>query len=89
MAIDDCAGCTEWTEANKTAKVQIMDEQYYGTRILPFDYERILVHELLHLKLSFLSDTENPLQNRIVHQLIDDLARAFIDAKQARNSEGD
>lgn len=82
MGLDGVSGCTSWTECNKTAMIQIIDPKFYGTRIKPFDYEEILVHELLHLKLCLLSSEQDDLQSRYVHQLIDDLARAFVDAKR-------
>lgn len=78
-------GCTEFQEVNKTARIEILDPDEYGDRVVPFDYERILVHELLHLKLCLISETggEDPLQERVAHQLIDDLARALVDAKRS------
>lgn len=82
MEMEDVCGCTAWQEVNKTALVQIVDEKYYGKRIAPYDFEKTLVHELLHLKTCLLSDTDNELQQRVAHQLIDDLARAFVDAKR-------
>jgi len=82
MELKDSCGCTAWQETTKTAHIYVIDEKYYGERVVPFDFEEILVHELLHLKTCFLSDTGNDLQDRIAHQLIDDLARAFVDAKR-------
>ncbi len=82
MELDDCAGCVEWTEATKTAKIQILDPQFYGERIVPFDFEKTLVHELLHLKTSLVSDSAPDMQVRYMHQIIDDLARALVDAKR-------
>ena len=82
MTIQDADGCTEWTEAIKTARIEIIDPQYYGERIVPFDYEKTLVHELLHLKTCLVSDMVDDLQTRYMHQIIDDLARAFVDAKR-------
>ena len=79
---EDCSGLTTWQEVNKTAKIQILDPQYYGERVVPFDFEKTLVHELLHLKTCLISDTENELQERLMHQMIDDLARAMVDAKR-------
>ena len=78
---ENCVGCTSWQEVNKTAHICIIDEKYYGERIAPFNFEKTLVHELLHLKTCLLFDTGNELQDRIAHQIIDDLARAFVDAK--------
>lgn len=84
MMIENCAGCTDWSEAIKTARIEIIDPQYYGKRIVPFDYEKTLVHELLHLKTCLVSDQVDALQARYMHQMIDDLARAFVDAKRAQ-----
>lgn len=86
MSVEGCDGATEWTECNKTARIDILDPQYYGERITPFEYERILVHELLHLKTCLVSDLVPDLQARYMHQMIDDLARAFVDAKRAQDS---
>ena len=80
--MDNCCGLTDWQEVNKTAIIKIIDPKYYGERITPFDGEKTLVHELLHLKTCLISDTENELQERIMHQLIEDLAKAFVDAKR-------
>lgn len=83
MSISNCAGCTDWAESIKTARIEIVNPEYYGKRIVPFDYEIVLVHELLHLKLSFASNNEDyDLQYRVIHQIIDDLARALVDAKK-------
>ena len=76
-------GCTVWTEAIKVARIEILDPSFYGERITPFDFEKTLVHELLHIKTSLLSSECDQLQERIAHQLIDDLARAFVDAKRS------
>lgn len=82
LSLPECAGCTEWSEVGKTAKIQLLNPEAYGDRITPYDKEKTLVHELLHLKLCFLQESENDLQNRIVHQLIDDLAKAFVRANR-------
>ena len=82
MSISGCSGCTEWTECNKTARIEMIDPDDYGKRIVPLDYEKTLVHELLHLKLCLVSDQVDDLQARYMHQIIDDLARAFVDAKR-------
>lgn len=87
MTLDDVDGCSVWTECNKTARIEILAEEYYGERIRPYDFERILVHELLHLKLSIVSDQVEPTQARYMHQIIDDLARAFVDAKRKGEEE--
>lgn len=83
MTLEGCAGCTDWSESSKTARIEIIDPKFYGERIVPFDYEKTLVHELLHLKTCLVSDTADDLLARYMHQMIDDLARAFVDAKRA------
>ena len=82
LKIDGCAGCTEWTESNKTALIQLIHPDAYGERIVPYDKEKTLVHELLHLKFCLLGESGNDLQDRLVHQLIDDLAKALVEAKR-------
>lgn len=83
MTLEGCAGCTDWSETIKTARIEILDPKLYGERIVPFDYEKTLIHELLHLKTCLVSDRVDDLQARYMHQMIDDLARAFVDAKRA------
>ncbi len=82
MAVEDSDGCSEWSESIKCARIDILGEEYYGERIRPYDFERILVHELLHLKTSLISSEVPDLQERYTHQLIDDLARALVNAKR-------
>lgn len=76
------SGCVDWCESSKTARIEILDPAYYGKRVVPFDWEKTLVHELLHLKTSLVSDSVDKLQERVMHQMIDDLARAFVSAKR-------
>ena len=86
MELENVAGSTEWNETLKTAWIEILDPEYYGNRIVPFDFEKTLVHELLHLKTSFVSNNVDDLQERVMHQMIDDLARALIDAKRSERN---
>jgi phage shock protein A len=50
--------------------------------MIPFDFEKTLVHELLHLKFSLLADKVEDMQSRYVHQMIDEMARSLVDAKR-------
>jgi len=88
MSIPDAVGCTSWQESTKTAMIQIADPKKIDGLTRPFDFEEVLVHELLHLKTTLLSsqEHEDTLGDRILHQLVDDIARAFIDIK--RKAEG-
>ena len=79
MTMGDAAGCAEWSESIKTARIEIIDPAYYGDRIMPFDFEKTLVHELLHLKFSFWCQNEDDVSDRVMHQMIDDLARALTE----------
>lgn len=83
MSVEGAEGCTAYVESTKTACIQILDPKYYHGRIVPYDYEEILVHELLHLKLCLLSDDNDAFRSRYVHQILDDLARAFVSAKRS------
>lgn len=84
MVLKDCAGETEWQEVDKCAVIRIISKKDYGSRILPFDKEKTLVHELLHCKFCLLGESGNDLQDRIQHQLIDDMSRALVDAKRVK-----
>lgn len=78
------AGECEYDTVNSCAVIRILDEKDYGDRILPFDKEKILVHELLHIKMWFIYESDCDLQSKMVHQLIDDMARVLVDAKRAK-----
>lgn len=84
MMLENVAGDVDWSESIKTARIEIMNPKFYGERIVPFDYGKTLVHELLHLKLCLVSDNVGEFQARYMHQIIDDLARAFVDTKRYR-----
>ena len=88
MALQDADGCINYTEITKAAQIQIIDPTLRKDGIRPFDLEETLVHELLHMKLCLLErgeDWDNKLQLRLLHVIIDDLARAFVDAKRSKN----
>lgn len=84
MTLSDCAGCTSYNEVSRQAVIEIADEALYECDMngFEFDYEQILVHELMHLKLSLLDDAKDPVQNRAVHILCDSLARSLVKAKR-------
>lgn len=89
MSIPDSVGCTSWQESTKTAVIQIVNPEKVKGLTRPFDLEEVLIHELLHLKTSLLSSQEHEetLNDRVLHQLIDDLARAMIDIKNTERSK--
>ena len=76
------AGECIWDEVHKAATINLCDERDYGDRVLPFDKEKTLVHELLHIKFCMI-EGENETVNCLTHQLIEDLAKALVKAKRA------
>lgn len=84
---EDGCGYTDWSETGKSAHIYLLHPDEYGERIVPYDQEKTLVHELLHLKFSLLHSMEKEdLQGRLLHQLIDDMAKALVKAKRAQPS---
>lgn len=79
----DAQGEVSCKETTKTAIIRIIKPKYYENRVIPFDWEEVLVHELMHLKMCLLEDEVEPLQERVAHILVDDLARALVDAKRS------
>lgn len=79
---------TTWETTNKCAKIQIISKDEYGERMLAYDFEKTLVHELLHCKFSIIDKDLNTYEGVVVeqarHQLIDDLARALVMAKRGQ-----
>lgn len=87
MDVKDSVGCTSWQESTKTAMIQIVDPKFYGNRVVPFDFEEVLVHELLHLKTCLFYDEDGELRERIVHMFLDEMARALVEAKRYKEPE--
>ena len=83
MVTKDC-GETEYNEVQKCAYIRILSPQYYGETEfnIPFCQEKTLLHELLHIKFALLDDNGNEMQSRVLHQIIEDLARALYLAKK-------
>ena len=82
MRLDACAGEAEWDVTGRNATIRIIDPKDYGDRMVPFDREKTLVHELLHIKFSMLDESGDPLRDKLTHQMIDDLAKALVRAKR-------
>ena len=76
------AGECIWDEVHKAATINIGDEKDYGDRILPFDKEKTLVHELLEIKFCLFRNGESDLHDKLIHQLIEDMAKALVRAKR-------
>lgn len=83
IPLPDAGGMTSFEEVTKEALIYIIDEQYAKCDPFTFDFERNLVHELLHLKMSIVTErNDDGYQARMMHQLIDDLAKALVKAKR-------
>lgn len=86
MELGEVAGETDWVNVNKTANIRIVSKEVYGSRIIKYDFERILVHELLHVKFQYLQIESNSYEAKVFdevqHQLIEDLAQALVMAKR-------
>lgn len=79
-------GETEWENVERIAIVKILDEKLYKNRVIKYDFEEILVHELLHIKFNILQENPNDYEELVFdqfqHQLIEDLAQALVMAKR-------
>lgn len=86
MAVRDSAGCTSYNDVCRQAVIEIADLRLYQSDMdFDIDYEQIIVHELMHLKMSILDTGESEIQNKSVHILVDSLARALINASRGGN----
>lgn len=89
---EDSIGETLWSNTIKNATIRIVSKEEYGNdRTLPYDFEKTLVHELLHIKFGLIDIMNSGYESKVVdelrHQLIDDLARALVMAKRRRNKK--
>ena len=87
-------GETLWSTTNKSAIIKIIAEEEYSEEyIIPYDFEKTLVHELLHIKFSLIDKDLNTYEGAVTeqarHQLIDDLARAFVMAKRGKTNRSE
>lgn len=81
MNISDTFGCTSFNKVTRLAIVQIIDQDDVTEPMGEFNYEKTLVHELLHLKMAFLDDSGDDLRDTLTHAMIDDLAVSFVKAR--------
>ena len=84
---ENTAGNVDFIEEIRCAVIKIISESDYPKdSVLEYDFERILVHELLHIKFTLFDNTrwldETNMPDRHLHQLIDDMARALVCAKR-------
>ena len=67
---------------HKHAKIRITAEKDRLHDINPLSYEHLLVHELLHCKFAALDDSGNALQDKLVHQLVEDFASILMEGHE-------
>lgn len=78
-------GDVEYVESTKTGTVYIVNPDTLPKAMREqFNFNRTYLHELLHLKMSLLDDC-NPMQDRILHQIIDDIAKAITEIEDNKN----
>lgn len=83
MALENCAGECEWETTNKCASVRIKHEKYLETPEY-YNFERTLIHELLHIKFGIVWNNVDGAARDLLHQTIEELARALYDAKEKK-----
>lgn len=69
------------SKVTRLAIIQIIDQDDVTEPMGEFNYEKTLVHELLHLKMAFLDDSGDDLRDTLTHAMIDDLAVSFVKAR--------
>lgn len=77
----DAQGENYYNFVHKIAIIRIISDKDRAVDIKPIDYEHLLVHELLHCKFACLDDSGNTLQDKLVHQLVEDFARILTETK--------
>lgn len=82
----ECIGCTSANIVSRQAIIQMVDPVDYPDSPFEYDYEKTLVHELLHLVFWDMDDTGDDLRDKLTHIMVDRMARALIDAKRTGGS---
>lgn len=77
---------TEFERTIKAAAIRMIKPELAAGRLLDYDFEKTLVHELMHVKLSLLNIEPDSFVSSIlecsIHQIVDDIARALVMAKR-------
>lgn len=77
---EDSTGEAKTDIVNKCCVIRILDPKYYGNRIIKYCAERVLVHELLHVKFDWFTD-EGKYADKVKHGLLEQMAKSLIMAK--------
>lgn len=83
MSNDSVEGEVEYDIVIKCATIRILDKKYCVDRNSVFNFEKTLIHELLHCKFALLDDTGDKLRDTLLHQYIDDLSKSFYEVSHA------
>jgi len=87
----DAYQSTTYKESIKYGVISIVDYKQLSPFLKnEYNFEKTLIHELLHMFFALLDtpDNEYSLQQRMLHQMIDELADAFYNAKYCLNIGG-
>lgn len=86
LELQEVSGETSYVSSTRVASIRILSEKYFSDRMLVYDFEEILVHELLHIKFAYLQNQNGTYESKIlqekIHQLIEDLAQSLVMAKR-------
>lgn len=83
MIGQDCIGCTSANVVSRQAIIQMIDPVDFENPDFPYDYEKTLVHELLHLTFWDMDDTGDDLRDKLIHIMVDRMARALVTAERS------
>lgn len=77
MVTENCNASVYYCESLKIAKIHVLASEYIiDSDKVPFNIYKTILHELLHVKCSLLDDVTD-IQSRILHQIIDDIAKGI------------
>jgi len=82
LELSACQGEVKYQLATKQAIVKIMDEVDWDNPDFTQDQEVVIVHELLHLKFGLLDKVKGEIFELIIHQYVEELAKAFLKVKR-------
>lgn len=73
--MDENQGYIEVDVTHSVALIRIIDKKQYPSDCIgSFDFEKTLVHELLHIKFELFTPKNKKTKYRILHQSLEDMA---------------
>jgi len=79
---ENLAGEAEYQASIRSGSIRILAQKFHEDE-KGYDFEQTLVHELLHLKLGIFWDNSQGITQDLLHQTIEELAIALVDAKRS------